>query len=66
MPLASAWAVALHGVEGVLVEIETHIGPDLPGLPMVGLPDTALSEVRDRVCAGVLTVTRASGGHRGG
>ncbi len=54
MALASAWAVALHGVDGVLVEIEAHIGPGLPGLHMVGLPDTALSEARDRVRAAVL------------
>lgn len=54
MPLASAWAVAVHGVDGVLVEIEAHIGPGLPGLQMVGLPDTALSEARDRVRAAVL------------
>jgi magnesium chelatase family protein len=54
MSLASAWAVALRGVDGVLVEIEAHIGPGLPGLQMVGLPDTALSEARDRVRAAVL------------
>ncbi|MEO7193994.1 MAG: YifB family Mg chelatase-like AAA ATPase [Pseudonocardiaceae bacterium] len=54
MSLASSWAVALHGVDGVLVEIEAHIGPGLPGLQMVGLPDTALSEARDRVRAAVL------------
>ncbi|MGH3785309.1 MAG: YifB family Mg chelatase-like AAA ATPase [Pseudonocardiaceae bacterium] len=54
MPLASAWAVALHGIDGVLVEIEAHIGPGLPGLQIVGLPDTALSEARDRVRAAVL------------
>lgn len=54
MSLASAWAVALHGVDGMLVEIEAHIGPGLPKLQMVGLPDTALSEARDRVRAAVL------------
>ena len=54
MSLASAWAVALHGVDGMLVEIEADIGPGLPGLHMVGLPDTALSEARDRVRAAVL------------
>ncbi len=58
MSLASAWAVALHGVDGVLVEIEAHIGPGLPGLQMVGLPDTALSEARDRVRAAVLNSGR--------
>ncbi len=54
MSLASAWAVALHGVDGMLVEIEAHIGPGLPGLHMVGLPDAALSEARDRVRAAVI------------
>lgn len=54
MSLASAWAVALRGVDGLLVEIEAHIGPGLPGLQLVGLPDTALSEARDRVRAAVL------------
>jgi energy-coupling factor transporter ATP-binding protein EcfA2 len=54
MSLASAWAVALQGVDGMLVEIEAHIGPGLPGLHMVGLPDTALSEARDRVRAAVI------------
>jgi magnesium chelatase family protein len=58
MSLASAWAVALHGVDGVLVEIEAHIGPGLPGFQMVGLPDTALSEARDRVRAAVLNSGR--------
>lgn len=54
MSLASAWSVALLGVDGVLVEIEAHIGAGLPGLQLVGLPDTALSEARDRVRAAVL------------
>ncbi|MDT7712495.1 MAG: magnesium chelatase family protein [Pseudonocardiales bacterium] len=58
MALASAWAVALHGIDGVLVEIEAHIGPGLPGLQMVGLPDAALSEARDRVRAAVLNSGR--------
>ncbi len=56
--LTTSWCgsvrVALHGVDGVLVEIEAHIGPGLPGLQMVGLPDTSLSEARDRVRAAVL------------
>lgn len=54
MSLASAWSVALRGVDGVLVEIEADIGAGLPGLQLVGLPDAALSEARDRVRAAVL------------
>jgi len=54
MSLASAWSVALLGVDGVLVEIEADIGAGLPGLHLVGLPDAALSESRDRIRAAVL------------
>lgn len=54
MSLASAWSVALLGVDGVLVEIEADIGAGLPGLQLVGLPDAALSEARDRIRAAVL------------
>jgi magnesium chelatase family protein len=49
MSLAKAWSVALHGVDGQLVEIEAHIGPGLPGVHLVGLPDAALHESKDRV-----------------
>lgn len=54
MALASAWSVALLGIDGVLVEIEADIGAGLPALTLVGLPDAALSESRDRVRAAVL------------
>jgi magnesium chelatase family protein len=54
MSLASAWSVALLGVDGVLVEIEADIGAGLPGLQLVGLPDAVLSEARDRIRAAVL------------
>ena len=40
------------------MEIEAHIGPGVPGLQMVGLPDTALSEARDRVRAVVFNSGR--------
>jgi magnesium chelatase family protein len=55
MPLARSWSVALLGVEGHLVEVEAHLAPGLPGLGLIGLPDAALSEARDRVRAAVLT-----------
>ena len=45
---ASAWSVALVGMEGLLVEVEAAIGPGLPKTVLVGLPDTALYEARDR------------------
>ena len=53
MGLARAWSVALHGVDGRVVEIEADIGGGLPGVHLVGLPDAALQESRDRVRAAV-------------
>jgi len=45
---ARAWSVALVGVEGTMVEVEAAISSGLPKTIMVGLPDTALYEARDR------------------
>jgi magnesium chelatase family protein len=54
MRLARAWSVALYGVDGQLVEIEADIGIGLPGVHLVGLPDAALHESKDRVRAAVV------------
>jgi magnesium chelatase family protein len=51
--LASARSVALIGLEGRIVEIEAHIGGGLPRTVLVGLPDTALYESRDRCKAAI-------------
>jgi magnesium chelatase family protein len=53
MALAQAWSVALFGVDGRMVEIEADIGAGLPKTIVVGLPDAALSEAKDRVRAAV-------------
>ncbi|NLV79450.1 MAG: YifB family Mg chelatase-like AAA ATPase [Rhodococcus sp.] len=53
MALGRAWSVAVSGVDGHVVEIEADIGGGLPAVKMVGLPDTALQESRDRVRAAV-------------
>jgi magnesium chelatase family protein len=52
--LARAWSVGLRGVDGDVVEIEADIGVGLPGVSLVGLPDTALQESRDRIRAAVI------------
>ena len=54
MPLAQAWSVALVGLEGHLVEVEADIAQGLPKTTLIGLPDTSLSEARDRVRAAVV------------
>ncbi|MCO1654372.1 YifB family Mg chelatase-like AAA ATPase [Pseudonocardia humida] len=58
MGLARAWSVALVGVEGRLVEIEADVGGGLPGFHLVGLPDAALNESRDRVRAAIVNSER--------
>lgn len=51
MPLARAHAVALLGIEGAIVQIEADISSNLPAFVLIGLPDAALGEARDRVRA---------------
>jgi magnesium chelatase family protein len=53
VPVARTHSIALVGVEGHPVEIETDIENGLPGLLLVGLPDTALREARDRIRAAI-------------
>jgi magnesium chelatase family protein len=59
MPLARAHSVALLGVDGHVVEIEADVGGGLPGFHLVGLPDAALHESKDRVRAAVVNSGRA-------
>ncbi|MEO7190825.1 MAG: YifB family Mg chelatase-like AAA ATPase [Vicinamibacterales bacterium] len=47
--LARLTAAAVFGVEAVPVSVEVDVSPGLPGLTMVGLPDTTVRESRDRV-----------------
>ncbi|MCC5812064.1 MAG: YifB family Mg chelatase-like AAA ATPase [Ectothiorhodospiraceae bacterium] len=49
MTLAIAYGRAGLGVDAPLVGIEVHLGNGLPAFNMVGLPETAVRESRDRV-----------------
>ncbi len=53
MGLAQSWSIALVGLEGHLVEVEADIANGLPKTTLIGLPDAALSEARDRVRAAI-------------
>lgn len=53
MPLAYTRAVALHGITGHLVEVEAQTTAGLPAVVLVGLPDAALREARERVRAAI-------------
>lgn len=52
--LASIPSSIVIGVDGHPVTVEVHVGKGLPGLSIVGLPDTACREARDRVRAAVM------------
>ena len=54
MALARTHSVALVGVQGHLVEVEADIANGLVGMVLVGLPDTALREARDRIRSAIV------------
>ncbi|MEW6034396.1 MAG: YifB family Mg chelatase-like AAA ATPase [Chloroflexota bacterium] len=51
--LAKATSCAVVGLEGAIVEVEVDISPGLPSFTIVGLPDTAVQEARERVRAAI-------------
>lgn len=51
---AAVTSVALVGVEPRPVRIEVHIGGKKPGVAIVGLPDAAVREARERVSAAIV------------
>ncbi|MGI8696921.1 MAG: YifB family Mg chelatase-like AAA ATPase [Mycobacteriales bacterium] len=64
MPLARARSVALLGVEGHVVEVEADLARGLPGVSIVGLPDAALTEARDRIRAAIVNSGQSWPAHR--
>ena len=53
MTLARTRSCAVVGLEGSIVEVEVDIAPGLPAFTIVGLPDTAVQEARERVRAAI-------------
>src|SRR5215471_1726851 len=49
--LAKVRSCAIVGLDGALVEVEVDIGHGLPAFTIVGLPDAAVQESRERVRA---------------
>ncbi|MDI3443626.1 ATP-dependent protease [Serratia marcescens] len=49
MSLALIYSRAIIGVQAPSVTVEVHISNGLPGLTLVGLPETTVKEARDRV-----------------
>ena len=55
MGLAHTLAVTLTGLAGHIVDVEAHAVQGLPGFTLVGLPDAAVRESRERVRAALST-----------
>ncbi len=51
--LAKVLSCAVVGLDGCIVEVEVDISPGLPAFNIVGLPDTAVQEAKERVRAAV-------------
>jgi magnesium chelatase family protein len=44
----------MHGVDGLIVRVETDASPGIPSITIIGLPDRSLNESRDRVRSAVI------------
>ncbi|WP_299208373.1 YifB family Mg chelatase-like AAA ATPase [uncultured Tateyamaria sp.] len=57
--VARAYTVAFQGVDAREVEVQCAMTPGLPAFSIVGLPDKAVSEARDRVRAALTAMSIA-------
>ncbi|MBU2491285.1 MAG: ATP-binding protein [Bacteroidetes bacterium] len=46
-------SAATYGINGYIIEVETHCEKQIPGFTVVGLPDSAVKESRERVTAAI-------------
>jgi len=57
--LARSYTVAFEGVEARMVEVQCAVAPGMPNFHVVGLPDKAVSEARERVRAALSAMSIA-------
>ncbi len=50
---AKVFSAATYGIDAFIVEVETHIESHVPSFAIVGLPDNAVKESRERVFASI-------------
>ena len=41
--------IALHGLEGFLIDVQVDIAAGMPSWDIVGLPDTSIREAKERI-----------------
>lgn len=54
MSLSVVYTRAALGVKAPLISVEVHLSNGLPGLTLVGLPETTVKEARDRVRSAII------------
>ncbi|MGR9053150.1 MAG: magnesium chelatase domain-containing protein, partial [Gammaproteobacteria bacterium] len=54
MSLAVAYSRGRSGIDAPLVTVEVDVGGGLPALNIVGLPETAVKESKDRVRGAII------------
>ncbi|MCC1481735.1 YifB family Mg chelatase-like AAA ATPase [Roseibaca sp. Y0-43] len=57
--VARAFTVAFEGIDARLIEVQCALSPGLPSFQIVGLPDKAVSEARERVRAALAALSIA-------
>ncbi|MDJ0825580.1 MAG: YifB family Mg chelatase-like AAA ATPase [Rhodobacter sp.] len=57
--VARAYTVAFEGVDARIVEVQCAVAPGLPAFNLVGLPDKAVSEAKERVRAALTAMSIA-------
>ncbi len=50
---SKVFSASVFGIDAFIVEIETHLDPAMPGMVIVGLPDSAVKESKERVTAAI-------------
>ncbi len=51
---AKVLSAAVVGLDGKIIEVEASVSRGLPKIPIVGLPDAAVQEAKERVRSGIL------------
>jgi len=51
--LSKIYSSATYGIDAYIVEVETNVEKQIPGFTIVGLPDNAVKESRERVTAAI-------------
>ena len=54
MATGISYSVALDGIDGRVVTVEADVHDGVPGWSLAGLPDTCVSEARDRCRAAIV------------